>query len=104
MRSWWAAVPFLFSLNGHAAEVERVHGAAFGTRAVEFYVTSRGCTDKGDFTAVIEEGVVPKLTLIRLAPDMCDATPHMIVVSIDLNTLNTSNFVLGNPFTPMPGL
>jgi len=62
----------------HAAEtlpgqLEPIHAAAIGQNQAVFWVSSNGCTSKGDLTAVVRRaGDASVITLRRIKEDRCD--------------------------------
>lgn len=91
----------LFSQSALAGGIEPVFGIATdaGRKTLSIEVASSGCTDKGYFSFVLEDGV---LTFTRIKRDSCKAMPERCTIVYSLDELGIDpqeSFRLGNPIS-----
>ncbi|NIA00289.1 hypothetical protein [Massilia sp. CCM 8734] len=89
--------------------LERLHGLRFDEKYLTIWVTSTGCTDKKDFEIRFTKGTAGKITLaleiLRIAPDLCKTTTHVVELSfsweelgIAVELLKSASVKVANPF------
>lgn len=89
--------------------LERLHGLRFDEKYLTIWVTSTGCTDKNDFEIRFTKGAAGNTTLaleiVRIAPDLCKTTTHVVELSfsweelgIAVEILKSASVKVANPF------
>jgi hypothetical protein len=82
-----------------------LHGIGIEQDQLVYTVTSHGCTRDEDFDLRVEKGEVPRITLIRLRPDLCKRLPLAKTLRRPLAPYGLSletPFAIVNPLTPPP--
>ncbi|NEP31784.1 MULTISPECIES: hypothetical protein [unclassified Moorena] len=85
-----------------AATIEPLHGIQVTENTVMIVVTSTGCTNKEDFTTILEKSQPPTATFIRLKPDPCKTASHAYRISFSPEEVGATEFKVANLFEPMP--
>ena len=88
-----------------AGDIARLHGIGVEQDMLVFTVTSNGCTQNEDFELRVEPGAVPRVTLMRLRPDLCKRVPLAKRIQFPLMDYGLSldtPFAIGNPLVPPP--
>lgn len=83
-----------------SASIETLHGLNVTERAVIILVTSTGCTEKEDFTVVLDKSAPPKATFIRLKPDFCRAVSRTVPIKFSLQEVGIREFLVTNTIKP----
>lgn len=89
-------------------QLEAVHAAAVAKGEAVFWVSSNGCTAKGDLSPVIRRtGDEAVLTLRRIREDTCrEALPEGVELRWSFQELGLSpetRLTIENPYQPPPG-
>ncbi|WP_424099792.1 hypothetical protein [Moorena producens] len=85
-----------------AETIEPLHGIQVTQRYVTIFVTSTGCTQKEDFTTILEKSQPPSATFIRLKPDFCRAASRLVPIRFSLQEVGAKEFKVANLFVPGP--
>lgn len=84
------------NLTQYNPEIETLHGIQLTTNQATILVTSKGCTKKEDFIAVLNKSMPPQVTFIRLTPDHCRGASRLYSINFSLNEIGARTFSVVN--------
>ena len=94
------------SASGAAKTIETLMGFTVGPEAIEFQVSSGGCTSKGSFEVSLSDEYPPTIQLNRVTPDTCESVGIQAYLPFgvklpysykELGLQEGTSFILGNP-------